>query len=174
MAIPGPQDALKVWHKENLPSVKEDLVTFAILWVKPLMENVMQFYYKTSLHKDSKPTATRHSFLQEQLVSFLQSLLENPDTSHQFPTLPMKSGYWETVPTHVLSVRERVRDHHQLGLYELTVSVIMESLWDLRGFFLLSPFISQYCYPLIIIHNVNNYSEASEHYLLQNKSFVSK
>lgn len=59
--------------------------------------------------------------------------------------------------------------------YELTVSVIMESLWELRGvFLLLSPFISQYCYPLIIIHNVNNYSEASEHYLLQNKRSVPK
>lgn len=41
------------------------------------------------------------------------------------------------------------------------------------GFFLLlSPFISQYCYPVIIFHNVNNFSEASEYYLLQNKRFV--
>lgn len=32
-AIPGPQEALKVWHKENLPLVKEDQLTFAILWV---------------------------------------------------------------------------------------------------------------------------------------------
>lgn len=32
-AIPGPQEALKVWHKENLSLVKEDQVTFAILWV---------------------------------------------------------------------------------------------------------------------------------------------
>lgn len=54
------------------------------------------------------------SFLQEQLVSVLYSLLENPDMKHQFLTLPIKSGYWETVLTHVLSVRESYQKHHHL------------------------------------------------------------
>lgn len=77
------------------------------------------------------------------LFLFSCSLLDNPDMNHQFPTLPTKSGYWETVPTCALSVRKR--SSSTKSQYELTVSVIMESLQQLRVFFflLLSPFISQ-------------------------------
>lgn len=64
----------------------------------------------------------------KQLVSFLHSLPEKPNMNHQFPTLPMKSEYWETLPTHVFSVRERAR-YHQLRVKELTVSETLEKLW---------------------------------------------
>lgn len=76
----------------------------------------MQHYYNRSLHKYPRPTPTE--------TACFFSPFSTGETQHEssVPTLPMKSEYWETVPTHVFPVRERVRYHHQLRVNELTVS----------------------------------------------------
>lgn len=100
---------------------------------------------------------------QKQLVSFLHSLLKKPNMNHQFPTLRMKSEYWETV--HMFPQWEKRLD---IIINQESMSWQFQKLW--KGFdneevfclLLLFPFISCYCYPLFIIHVANSSPEASE------------